>query len=347
MRTKFGFNLRLIPWLKANRQRFDGIVVHGLWQFTGLAVRRAIYPHKPYVVLTHGMLDPYFKHAFPTKHFKKMVYWIVNEYWILRHARRVLFTSETESRLASTSFWPSRWNARVIPYGAAGPTGEPSGYRTAFLARYPALRRPDGSARPFILFLGRIHIKKGCDLLIEAFARIAAKAPDLQLVFAGPDKTGMQDKLVARATAAGVNHRVHWTGMLQGDLKWEAFFACEAFCLPSHQENFGIAVAEALACGKPVLISDKVNIWEQIAEDGAGFVGPDTIAGTLSILESWTALNLEQKDSMSERALQCFRRRYDMTSGAGEIVKSFTEPSGPADFQMPLIEPKVGMRKPV
>jgi len=345
--TRFGFNLRLIPWLRAERERFDGVVIHGLWQYIGFAVLHTIRPYKPYLVFTHGMLDPYFKHAFPAKHLKKMAYWMLNEYWVLRHARQVLFTSETESQLATTSFWPNRWSARVVPYGATGPTGDPARLRALFLARHPTLRQPDGSARPFLLFLGRIHVKKGCDLLVEAFSRVAAKAPDLQLVIAGPDKSGLQDRLVARAAAAGIRDRLHWTGMLDGDIKWGAFYACEAFSLPSHQENFGIAVAEALACGRPVLISDKVNIWEQIATDRAAFVGPDTAAGTLATLEQWIALTPEEKIAMSERALDCFKRRYDMTTSATEIIKSFTEQSTPADFRVELAKPKVGMHKPV
>jgi glycosyltransferase involved in cell wall biosynthesis len=345
--TKFGFSLRLVPWLKAERGRFDGVVVHGLWQYLGFAVRRAIHPHKPYLVFTHGMLDPYFKRAFPMKHLKKTAYWVLNEYWVLRHARQVLFTSETESQLATTSFWPHRWNGRIVPYGATGPIGDPVRLRAAFLARCPDLRQPDGSAKPFILFLGRIHVKKGCDLLLEAFSRIAARAPELQLVFAGPDKLGMQDGLMAQAEASDIRHRVHWTGMLDGDLKWGAFYSCEAFSLPSHQENFGIAVAEALACGKPVLLSDKVNIWEEIAKDRAAFVGPDTTAGTLATLEQWSALSHEEKAAMAERALDCFKRRYDLTSSASAIITSFTDDSTGGGLHLKLAQSKIGIQKHV
>ena len=128
------------------------------------------------------------------------------------------------------------------------------------------------------------------------------------------------------ADAYGIGHRVHWTGMLDGDQKWGAFYACEAFCLPSHQENFGIAVAEALACGKPVLLSDKVNIWQDIVCDGAAFVGPDTASGTLShTLERWIALTPDQKITMGALAVDCFRRRYDMQANAGSIIALFSE----------------------
>ena len=108
------------------------------------------------------------------------------------------------------------------------------------------------------------------------------------------------------AAAAGVTHRIHWPGMLKGDAKWGAFFASEAFILPSHQENFGIAVAEALACGRPVLLADKVNIAEDIAEDGAGLMELDTAGRNAALLTRWIAMTVEERKLMAERAYQCF-----------------------------------------
>ena len=100
--------------------------------------------------------------------------------------------------------------------------------------------------------------------------------------------------------------------MLQGELKWGALLAAEAFILPSHQENFGIAVAEALAVGTPVLISDKVNIWREIEADGAGLVAPDTLDGTVSLLERWLALSPAARQQMGERARACFTAHFEM-----------------------------------
>jgi glycosyltransferase involved in cell wall biosynthesis len=352
VRTRFGYNRRLIPWLRAERDRFDGFVIHGLWQYPGWAVRRVVHPDKAYLVFAHGMLDPYFKRAFPLKHLKKAIYWLLNEYWVLNNARRVLFTSEDECRLAAESFWPCHWQPSVVPYGASAPEGDPAELRKIFLDRFPALRNPDGGPRRFILFLGRIHTKKGCDLLLDAFSRIARREPGLDLVFAGPDIAGAADighlephgssshwlraRLMSQAAARGIGHRVHWTGMLDGEEKWGAFHACEVFSLPSHQENFGIAVAEALACGKAVLLSDKVNIWREITRDGAAFTGPDTLAGTLRTLEDWLALTPEKKIEMGANALACFRRRYDMHANASGIIDIFSQAiSSPA--QVPAI----------
>jgi glycosyltransferase involved in cell wall biosynthesis len=113
--------------------------------------------------------------------------------------------------------------------------------------------------------------------------------------------------------------------MLLGDAKWGAFRASEAFILPSHQENFGIAVAEALACGRPVLLSDKVNIAAEIASDGAGLMEPDTPAGTERLIARWTKLPLTDRAAMGRRALECFQHRYDMRETAKAVVELFEQ----------------------
>ena len=97
-RTVYGFNTKLLPWLKANRDRFDGVVVNGLWQYCGLAAWLALAGNTPYVVFTHGMLDPYFKHAFPMKHVKKWLYWVPVEYRVLRDACVVSKQGRTSGR---------------------------------------------------------------------------------------------------------------------------------------------------------------------------------------------------------------------------------------------------------
>jgi glycosyltransferase involved in cell wall biosynthesis len=111
--------------------------------------------------------------------------------------------------------------------------------------------------------------------------------------------------------------------MLKGDAKWGAFFASEAFILPSHQENFGIAVAESLACGRPVLLTDKVNIADDIAKDGAGLMEPDTAEGTLQLLNRWIKMTSAERILMGQRALDCYNGRYDMRRSAKAIIGLF------------------------
>jgi glycosyltransferase involved in cell wall biosynthesis len=103
-------------------------------------------------------------------------------------------------------------------------------------------------------------------------------------------------------------------------MKWGAFYSSEAYVLSSHQENFGIAVAEALGCGIPVLISDKVNIWREIEADGAGIVNPDTIAGTKESLKRWLALDENSCQQMGLNAKRCFEERFTVEVMANSMI---------------------------
>jgi glycosyltransferase involved in cell wall biosynthesis len=318
VRSTYGFTPKLLPWLEANHGRFDGVVVHGLWQYCTRAVHKAMRGRVPYMVFPHGMLDPYFKREFPLKHIKKWIYWAAVEYWVLRDAAWILFTTQAEQELAKQSFWLHRWNGQAVPFGTVPSEGDPAEQREAFYAACPRAR-----GRRLLLFLGRIHPKKGCDMLVNAFIAAAARDPDLDLVMAGPDPQGWRAELELRVQGAGLKARVHWPGMLLGDAKWGAFDASEAFILPSHQENFGIAVAEALACGRPVLLSDKVNTAQEIASDGAGLMEPDTPEGTAWLIARWVEMSEEGRAAMGRRAVECFERRYDMREGAKAVVRLF------------------------
>jgi glycosyltransferase involved in cell wall biosynthesis len=312
----YWYTPKLQPWLKQNLQRFDGVAIHGLWQHHSFGTYQVVRGRTPYVVFPHGMLDPYFKRAFPLKHVKKQVYWLAREYPVLRDARAVCFTTAIERDSAAKRFWPRRWHPAVVSFGTSEPEGDPVRQREEFLSRYPALR-----GRRFFLFLSRIHRKKGSDLLLEAFAKLGRL--DLDLVMAGPDEEGLRPQLEAQAERLGILGQVHWTGMLDGDLKWGGLRAAEAFVLPSHQENFGVAVVEALACEVPVLISDKVNIWPEIQEDAAGIVNADTAEGTFRSLTALLAMSAEERGRMVRNGLACFRARYEMKRTAEALDEVF------------------------
>ncbi len=314
----YGYTPKLQRWLRENYQRFDGVVVNGLWNVCGMATWLALRGKKPYMVFSHGMLDPYFKRAYPLKHFKKWIYWILVEYWVLRRAYRVLFTTKEESELARQSFWLHRWRGYVVPYGSSRPPKSREELLDAYFCAHPEMR-----GIRFMLFLGRIHRKKGCDMLMNSFSKYAALDPGLHLVMAGPDQQGWVAELKLQMEGAGLGDRVHWPGMLNGDVKWGAFYACEVFILPSHQENFGIAVAEALACGRAALLADKVNIAPQIAEDGAGLMRVDDQAGTDALVHDWITMTPEVRSRMEEQALITFHERYDMEQNAITILRLF------------------------
>jgi glycosyltransferase involved in cell wall biosynthesis len=316
------FRPALLQWLRKNRDRFDGVIVHGLWEFTGLAAHLTTAKKPGYVVFTHGMLDPYFKRAFPAKHLKKWLYWLPAEYWVLRGARRVLFTTAAERDLAAQSFWLHRWTPMVVPIGAEAPPPDTTALLSAFQSACPQV-----AGRRFLLFLGRINEKKGCDLLVRAFANLSAAHPDLHLVMAGPDPSHWRERLEALAADCNCAHRIHWPGLLLGDAKWGAFAACEAFVLPSHQENFGVAVVEALASSRPVLLTHPVNIAQDLEADGSALVEDDTEQGVTRLLTRWLALTPADRAEMSTRARESFLRRYDMRRNAEAILRVFENPA--------------------
>jgi glycosyltransferase involved in cell wall biosynthesis len=313
-RGSYGYSARFHPWLKEHRTEFDAVLVHGIWQYHSFAVWRALHrTSTPYFVFPHGMLDPWFNRTYPLKHFKKLLYWPWAEYRVLRDAAAVLFTSEQERRLARESFSLYRCKEVVVNYGTAAPEVDLAKAREDFLKIFPQLRD-----EPFLLFLGRLHEKKGVEELIRAFAF----SPGGRLVIAGPcADDDFRQRLVRLTSETHATDRVTFTGMLSGAQKWGAFAAAEAFILPSHQENFGIAVAEALACGRPVLISNKINIWGEIVEDGCGFAEEDDLAGTMRLLQRWGATSANERAAMSQRARDCFVRRFEINRAVDSLLE--------------------------
>jgi glycosyltransferase involved in cell wall biosynthesis len=317
----YRYSSQLLPWLRKHANKYDAVIVDGLWRYPSFAVWLALRKSNiPYFVFTHGMLDPWFKLKYPLKHLKKWFYWPWAEYRVLRDAQAVFFTCEEERILARQSFWLYQCKEIVVGLGIAAPSGNPDFQRENFLQANPVLR-----GKRLLLFLSRIHEKKGCDILIEAFSRVASSDPLLHLVMAGPDQAGWKHQLVEQSNRLGIGNRISWPGMLSGDMKWGAYRAAEAFVLPSHQENFGIVVAEALACSVPVLISNKVNIWREINTDGAGLVEEDSVDGTIRLLQNWLVLPDSEKQRMRQAAARCFSHNYEVQMAANHLLKAIQE----------------------
>lgn len=303
---RYGYNRTLDRWLLQHGHAYDAIIVHGLWQYNGLAVRRAAKRlYKPYFIVPHGTLDPWFKRRYPVKHLKKWLYWPWAEYRVLRDADGVFFSTEEEMRLAPQSFWLYRARSVITGFGITDTARPGVRERGAWQQAFPKLH-----GLRFILFLGRLHPKKGCDLLIEAFGDIAVDHPDLHLVMAGPDQIGWSAELRKMTQILGIASRVHWTGLLEGPVKNGALRAAEALALPSHSENFGMVVPEAMSSGVPVLISDKVNIWKTVRENGAGLVAADSREGCAAMLRQWLNLPAEAREAMRQRARTCYERHF-------------------------------------
>lgn len=301
----------------------DAVVIHGIWQYQAFAgwraLRRLGRAAPPYWVYPHGMLDPWFRRTYPRKHLKKWLYWPWADYRVLRDADAVCFTSDQERLLARESFWLYRAREQVVPYGIAAPPPEAAAQRRSFAARFPAL-----AGQRLILCLARLHEKKGLDLLVRAFAPLARHDPSLQLMLAGPSSgiggSETKARLEALAREQNIADQLHLPGLLQGDLKWGALRSAELFALPSHQENFGIAVVEALACGLPVLISTAVNISSEVRQAGAGLVQPDTLEATAEALARWQALDPAGRRAMASAAEGLFADRYELGASVDRFL---------------------------
>ena len=322
-RSGYGFSRRVVPWLVKHGAAYDLMIVNGLWQFGSFAVWLAAQKTGlRYCVFPHGMLDPWFKRQYPLKHLKKWLYWPWGEYRVLRDAAAVFFTSEEERREAGKSFWLYRCHGEVVGFGIDRPAVNPEAVRTTFFEKHPQLL-----GKRLFLFLGRMHEKKGCDLVLQAFRGMLSplapqKFSDLHLVMAGPEDNAYAAEMVQLTRTLALEKQVTWTGMLMGDLKWGAFHAAEAFILPSHQENFGVSVVEALACGCPVLISNKVNIWREIQAETAGLVENDDLPGTTRLFNQWTQMSPVEQAAYRAGALACFEKRFTINGVAKDLVKT-------------------------
>ncbi len=310
----YGYCNGFVPWLKEQKMAFDVIVVNGIWQYSSFGSYLALKDGSvPYVVFPHGMLDPWFNDSYPLKRLKKQIYWIACESHVLKNARAVFFTADTERERSARSFVPYNVEAVTVPYGTNPPSDDLADCRREFFKNNPEL-----NGKLIVAYLGRLHEKKGCDLLVRAFTKLADQNPHLRLVIAGPGEASycaFLDRIIAG------NPAVTRLNQLAGREKWALLAAADALILPSHQENFARVVAEALSCSTPVLLSDKVNIHGQVVQDGAGLAAPDTLAGTTQLLVDFLLLSAEQRDAMRRQARESYEKRFNLSTNFSSYLR--------------------------
>jgi len=238
----------------------DVVHLHKPWDPLCLAFAAACRrAGKPYLVSSHGMLDAW---CMASKATKKRVYLALVGRRFLEGAARVHFTTdvEAEQSMRRVPGMTPLVEPLVVDTSSFRELVGPEPARVAF----PGAFASDGAR---LLFLGRLQAIKGLPTLIDALATLGDDAP--HLIIAGPAEEA-HDKVVAeRAQRAGLGDRVHLLGMVGGDVKQSLYQAADAFVLPSHHENFGIALVEAMLCGAPVLTSRHVGIWREVERLGA------------------------------------------------------------------------------
>jgi glycosyltransferase involved in cell wall biosynthesis len=189
--------------------------------------------------------------------------------------------------------------------------------RSQLETRFPELR-----GRRWLLFLSRLHPKKGLDELIAAWRALQDKFPDWHLVLAGPDLNGYRRTLDRLIAAAGVARRVTVTGMLADDDKRAAFGHAGLFVLPTHSENFGVAVAEALAFKVPV-VTTKAAPWAELESERCGWWINDSTEALVAALGSALRMREEDLEAMGRRGQSLMERKYSWRRVGEQMLSAY------------------------
>ena len=311
---RYKFSLSLLQWLNANARQFDLAHIHALFSpVTTLAATIARYHHLPYIIRPCGMLDPA---DLQKKKLLKQIYGTVLEGPNLAGAAAIHFTSKEEAKI-SERFGLDCTSKMSVPQDLVIPLGVTAGF-------FPQRLRE--SQVPIILFMSRIEPKKGLDLLIPALESILEAGIEFQFILAGSNpqdadyetgiKLKIQNSILAKYTTI--------TGFVGGDLKNELLTNADLFVLPSYYENFGIAVAEAMAAGVPVAISDRIHIAEDIREAEAGWVGPLEVGAIANLIKS-ALLNPEERQRRGLNGKEYAKKHYNWEAIAQQTIDAYQE----------------------
>ncbi|MEI6491007.1 MAG: glycosyltransferase [Verrucomicrobiota bacterium] len=289
--------------------RLNVIHNHGVWMFPNTYARQAaISAGIPLVISTRGMLDAW---SLRRSQWKKRVVWAAMERANLAAARVFHVTSEAEG--SSLRALGLRQPIAMIPNGVDLPDPVAGSAREALHHRFPSL-----TGRRLLLFMSRLHPKKGLKELLLAWHELAHVFPEWQLVVAGPDLDGYGGRMEAEAVAMGIGKRVTFTGMLEGSDKAGILGGAEVFILPTHSENFGIVIAEALAHGVPV-ITTKAAPWGEVVSHRCGWWIEGGAGPLETTLRDSLAMDRESLRDMGARGRRLVVEKYSWSSAAEQM----------------------------
>ncbi len=309
--TKFGFSIKLTQWLVKNRDNYDAFIVDGIWSYRSLISRLLL--KKKYFVFIHGALDPYFNNNF-LKKIKKQIYWFFFERSNLINSKSILLTTEKEKKLLSNTYVNTdKIKKKVAGYGIFKKKINKHKIQKIFNKKYPQLQK-----KKFILYLGRFHEKKGCDLLIEAYSKIKNELK-FSLFLAGPDNL-YKDEIRLLINHYNLEKKIFLSkNILDNNLKYAAIINSSAMILPSHSENFGVSLVESLSFSKPILITNKVNIYKDINQYKSGIIFNNDLNGIKRGLTKFNMLSNKEIKSMSINAFKCFNENYNLNANKNKL----------------------------
>lgn len=340
---RYKFSLSLLQWLNANAKEFDLAHIHALFSpVTTLAATIARYHHLPYIIRPCGMLDPA---DLQKKKQLKQIYAAVLERPNLAGAAAIHFTSKQEAKISErfgldcTGKMPVAQQELVIQLGVTADCDRhfishldaTDIERTKVLTTnlsvanfYP--QRLQESPVPIILFMSRIEPKKGLNLLIPALESILASGIKFHFMLAGsnPQDAEYETQIKVQIHNSSLAKYTTITGFAIGDLKNELLTKADLFVLPSYYENFGIAVAEAMAAGVPVVISDRIHIAEDIQQAEAGWVTPLEVGAIANSIKS-ALLNPAERQRRGANGKEYAKKHYNWDAIAQQTIDAYQQ----------------------
>ena len=309
---------RLTRALKKNLSLFDLIYICGVWSYpTTIAAYYSKLYRKPYIFSPRGMLYPV---TLNRKWFKKHLYYQFIMKNCLESASAIHYTSEDEAE-KTHHFLNLKNRIMIIPNGI-----ELSGFSDLTNISTLKTEIPHLKDKKVILFLGRLTWGKGLDMLVRAYAMLRKDIKDVHLLIVGIDDKNYSKKIKkwVRENQMDSNTDVTFTGMLTGKDKLRAYKACDIFVLPSYSENFGMAVVEAMACGAPVIISNKVGIHKEIECNKAGIV---VEPNAQSLYQAMKLLleNAGLRKEISINGRKMAEEYYDIDKVADKMITAYQE----------------------
>ena len=261
---KWAFSPAMINRATSYARRSDIIFVHSVYSFPVLIgyLLAQLY-RKPYIIWPHGVLAPFLWHQ-GANH--KRIYEKLLARRILNQAAAIVFTSQGERE--ETKNLRLKAPSVIIPHGIDTRPYEHLPERGAFRAKFL-----QGHIGPVVLFLSRLNMKKGLDILARSFAYVIERMPNARLAIVGnSDPISFKQSVIMWLRKYGVEKSAVLTGPLYGLEKLQAFADADVFVLPSYEENFGTVIFEAMASRIPVVISDSVNYANEVKGYEAGLV---------------------------------------------------------------------------
>ena len=310
---RYKFSLGLLQWLAQNANQYDLAHIHALFSPVSTAAATIARNKKlPYILRPLGTLDP--ADLRKKKQLKK-IYGLLLEKPNLAGAAGVHFTSIEEAKVSER--YGTQTKDLVIPLGVDLPSNLPA----KETARQQLGIKSDC---PLILFMSRIDPKKGLDLLLPALEKLQAAELDFHFVLAGanPQDVDYENEIKQTIQTSTLGQKTTITGFVQGELKLGLLQDADLFVLPSYYENFGIAVAEAMAMGIPVVISDRVHIWQDIQSANAGWVTPCEVEQLTEALQS-AIEDKEERKQRGENARQLTKAKYSWRAIAQEMIEAY------------------------